>query len=59
MEKNKIDYTELNDRIVMQAIEKANFHMDKDMLARLLQGKIARAQAMMDIKEKQLVSNLD
>lgn len=54
MEKNKIDYTELNDRIVMQAIEKANYHMDEEMLARLLQSKIARAQAMM--KQRNLVT---
>jgi hypothetical protein len=51
METKEIDYTELNDRIVMQAIEKANFHIDEEMLARLLQGKIARAKAVIDQRD--------
>ena len=50
----EIDYTELNDRIVMQAIENANYHIDEEMLSRLLQGKIARAKAMLDQRESAL-----
>ena len=38
----------------MQAIESAGYVMNKDLTARLLQGKIARAKEMLENREKQV-----
>lgn len=50
----QIDYATLNDRLVMQAIESAGYEMNKELTARLIQGKFARAKEMLENREKQV-----
>jgi hypothetical protein len=46
MEKKKIDYTKLNERIIEQAYESAFRHdeLSKEQLQKLIQGKFERAR---------------
>jgi hypothetical protein len=47
----KIDYKDLNDRIVQQAYEVSNYTLTNDMKIRLFQNKIDRAREMIDARQ--------
>jgi hypothetical protein len=47
----KIDYSKLADRVVMQAIEHTGFDLNEAQVQRLIQNKMIRAQEMIEARK--------